>query len=234
VTCRLTALAQEARDPARLAAFWAGILDRPVVQDDRGHLLPGTGSQLGLRFVPGGTTVSGRNRTHLHLTSTSGADQRRTVEEALRLGAHHLDVGQRPEEEHVVLADPEGNEFCVIEPGNSFLAGCGHLGELACTGTREVGLFWAEALGWPLVWDRDGETAVQSPRGGTKVAWGGPPVPARHGRDRQRFDLTLTSGSLAQEVERLVGIGASRRGRSPEGREELADVDGGEFLLGTG
>ena len=40
-----------------------------------------------------------------------------------------------------MLADPEGNEFCVIEPGNSFLAGCGFLGELACDGTRQVGLF---------------------------------------------------------------------------------------------
>ncbi|MDQ2739223.1 MAG: hypothetical protein M3Y35_11575 [Actinomycetota bacterium] len=47
-----------------------------------------------------------------------------------------------------MLADPKGNEFCVFEPGNSFLADCGFLGELAGEGTRQVGLFWAEALGW--------------------------------------------------------------------------------------
>ena len=82
-----------------------------------------------------------------------------------------------------MLADPEGNEFCVIEPGNAFLAGCGFLGELACDGTRDVGLFWSEALGWPLVWDQDEETAIQSPRGGTKVAWGGPPVAPNDGAE---------------------------------------------------
>lgn len=57
------------------------------------------------------------------------------------LGARHLDVGQRPEEGHVVLADPAGNDFCVIEPGNSFLGDCGFLGELACDGSRDVGVF---------------------------------------------------------------------------------------------
>ena len=126
---------------------------------------------------------------HLHLTSAS----RRTSSDRWRRrwgsAANHLDVGQRPEEGHVVLADPEGNEFCVIEPGNTFLAGCGFLGELACDGTREVGLFWSEALGWPLVWDQDQETAIQSPHGGTKVAWGGPPVAPKMARNRQRFDL---------------------------------------------
>jgi hypothetical protein len=51
----------------------------------------------------------------------------------------------------VVLADPEGNEFCVIEPGDSFLAGCGFLGELACDGSQAVGHFWSQALGRPQV-----------------------------------------------------------------------------------
>ena len=69
-----------------------------------------------------------------------------------------------------MLAGPEGNECCVIEAGNRYLAGCGPLGELACDGTRAVGLFWSAALGWPLVWDQDEETVVPSPAGGTKVA----------------------------------------------------------------
>ncbi|WP_425550387.1 VOC family protein [Actinopolymorpha pittospori] len=43
----------------------------------------------------------------------SPADQQHTVATALKLGGDHFDVGQRPEEKHVVLADPEGNEFCV-------------------------------------------------------------------------------------------------------------------------
>jgi hypothetical protein len=168
---------------------------------------------------------------HLHLTSASQADQQHTVAAALGLGARHLDVGQRPEEEHVVLADPEGNEFCVIEPGNAFLAGSGFLGELACDGTREVGLFWSEALGWPLVWDQNQETAIQSPNGGTKVAWGGPPVAAKEARNRQHFDLSPDGGDQQAEVDRLVSLGATRLEVGKDGTVVLADPDGNEFSV---
>ena len=171
----LLALTFDAHDPSRLAHFWAGVLGREVIEDASGPFLPGDDTQVGLRFVLSHVEKAGPNRTHLHLTSTSAADQERTVATALELGARHLDVGQLPEEGHIVLGDPEGNEFCVIEPDNAFLAGCGFLGELACDGTRNVGLFWSEALDWPLVWDQDEETAIQSPEGGPKVAWGGPP-----------------------------------------------------------
>jgi hypothetical protein len=108
---------------------------------------------------------------HFHLTSTSLEHQQRTVARSLGLGARHIDVGQRPEEGHVVLADPEGNEFCVIEPGNNWLSGCGFFGELARDGSQEVGYFWSEALGWPLVWDQDQETAICSPHGDPKISW---------------------------------------------------------------
>jgi len=43
------------------------------------------------------------------------------VRELIAIGAHHIDIGQGPDEPHVVLCDPEGNEFCIIEPTNSFL-----------------------------------------------------------------------------------------------------------------
>jgi len=195
---------------------------------------PGLSPRSTCGFTPSGAEKVGPNRVHLHLTSTSPAEQQDTVAAALELGADHLDVGQVPEEGHVVLADPEGNEFCVIEPTSSFLAGCGFLGELACDGTRQVGLFWAEALGWPLVWDEDQETAVQSPHGGTKLAWGGPPVSPKHGRNRQRFDLTLAGGDLAAEVDRLVTLGATRLGSPGDGADELADPDGNEFCLTHG
>ena len=105
----------------------------------------------------------------------------------------------------MVLADPEGNELCVIEAGNRFLAGTGFLGELASDGTRDVGLFWSAALGWPLNWDQDEETSVQSPLGGTKISWGGPPVAPKTGR-RMRFELEATPS----EIERLVALGATR------------------------
>jgi hypothetical protein len=231
---RLLALTFAARTPVRAAQFWAGLLGREVVEDPGGAFLPGHDTQLGLRFVPSLAEKVGPSRMHLHLTSTSPDDQQQTVGTALGLGARHLDVGQRPEEGHIVLADPEGNEFCVIEPGNSFLAGCGLLGEVACDGTREVGLFWSAALGWPLVWDQDQETAIQSPHGGTKVAWGGPPVAAHVQRNRQRFDLALAGGDPEAEVDRLVCLGATRLDGGEDDDLALADPDGNEFCFQPG
>ena len=231
MTSQLVALCIHAGDAARLAQFWAGMLGREVVEDVGGALLPGEDTELSLRFVPSRAERVEPNRMHLHLTSASRADQQHVVARALGLGAGHLDVGQRPDEGHVVLADPEGNEFCVIEPGNAYLAGCGLLGELACDGAREVGLFWSEALGWPLVWDQDQETAIQSPYGGTKLAWGGPPEAPKVVRNRQRFDLAPAGGDQQAEVDRLVSLGAARLEVGEDGAVVLADPDGNEFCV---
>ena len=141
--------------PVLLARFWAGVLGGEAAHDPLGGVAvrPGEDPGFRLRFLPTAVPKAGLNDRHFHFTSTSRADQQRTVAAALALGARPLDVGQRPEEGHVVLADPEGNEFCVIEPGNRFLAGCGFLGEVACDGSAPAGRFWGAALGWPLVWD---------------------------------------------------------------------------------
>lgn len=160
---RLVAVTLDALDPHELATFWGTLLGREVAPGPSGLLLPGDQEQVGLRFVEASSEKSGPSRLHLHLTTASLDDQQRTVAKVLSLGGVHIDVGQLPDEDHVVLADPGGNEFCVIGPGNNFLAGCGRLGEVACDGRRKVGLFWRDALGWPLVWDQDQETAVQSP-----------------------------------------------------------------------
>ena len=229
MTSRLLAVTFCALEPERVARFWAALLERDVVADADGVLLPGDGTQVGLRFCPTRTEKSGPNRLHLHLTS-DGSDQDTVVARALDLGAHHVDVGQLPEEDHVVLGDPEGNELCVIPPGNGFLAGCGPLGEVACDGTRDVGVFWGEVLGWPLVWDENEETAIQSPNGGTKVAWGGPPVAALKLPPRQWFEL-LTDADPAGEVDRLLSLGAGRISEGDVDVVVLSDLDGNEFRL---
>lgn len=225
---RLQAVTYDARDPGRTARFWAGLLARDLVEEPGSVLLPGNDTQVGLRFLVTPTEKGSPNRLHLHLTSTSRLDQQRTVESALRLGGRHHDVGQSPDDDFVVLADPDGNELCVIGPGNTFLAGTGRLGEVTCDGTRQVGLFWRDALSWPLVWDQNEETAVQSPLGGTKVSWGGPPVKPKTGRNRQRFDLTAADPTA--EAERLITLGAAML--SDRNSEiDLADPGGNEFCL---
>jgi catechol 2,3-dioxygenase-like lactoylglutathione lyase family enzyme len=232
---RLEAVRFEVADALAVAAFWAGLLGREVRPESGGALLPGDKTQVGLRFVTSQTERRvGRPRLHLHLTSSSLEQQRRTVETALRLGGRHIDVGQAPDATHVVLADPGGNELCVIEPGNKYLAGTGYLGEVTCDGSRSVGMFWRDALGWPLVWDKDEQTAVQSPLGGTKISWdlwgGRPPVERRSGSNQQFFDLV--TADPPGETERLASLGAIRLSDLSDG-VKMADPDGNEFGLRT-
>jgi predicted enzyme related to lactoylglutathione lyase len=238
MTSELVALCVDAHDPGRLARFWSGLLGWDAV-DRAGHvaLLPDDDTGFEIRFLPSSRAKTVANRMHLDLTSSSAQDQQQRVARALGLGARHLDVGQRPEEDHVVLADPEGNELCVVGPGNRFLADCGLVGAVSCDGSREVGYFWSRALGWPLVWDQDEETAIRSPHGGPKISWGGPPVAPKVGRNRVHFDLRAAGGADgATEVERLVSLGASRLDAAHEGggRVALADPDGNELFVETG
>ena len=119
----------------------------------------------------------------------------------------------------MVLADPEGNEFCVIEPGNNFLAECGFIGALVVrrfAGGRvllERGAGLAAGLG-PGRGDRD-----PSPHGGPKVTWGGPPVAPKDGKNRLHFDLAPPAdGDQQAEVDRLVSLGATRASTSARAR----------------
>lgn len=239
MTCDLAALCFDASDPRHLARFWAGVLAWEMIDDrhdDSVALLPSDDTGFQIRFLSSQEKKAGQNRMHFDLTSTSLEDQQQTVARSLGLGARHIDIGQRPEEGHVVLADPEGNEFCVIEPGSNFLADCGFIGALACDGSQEVGYFWSEALGWPLVWDQDQETAIRSPHGGPKITWGGPPVEPKVAKNRLHFDLAPPAhGEQQAEVDRLISLGATRNdiGQGDMEWVVLADPDDNEFCVLT-
>jgi predicted enzyme related to lactoylglutathione lyase len=232
----LVAFCVDAQGPEALGRFWSGLLGGPVAEDGRGGwtVMPEDDPGFLLRFVRAATPRTGPNQMHLDLTSTSLEDQQRTVARALDLGGAHLDVGQRGDEGHVVLADPEGNEFCVIEPGNRFLAGCPSIGALAGDGSRAAGAFWSEALGWPLVWDQGEETAIQAPSGGPKLTWGGPPLRRKRGKERVHLDLAPAAGSDQRtEVDRLLALGATLAdiGQGDADWVVLADPDGHEFCV---
>ncbi len=125
MTLRLRVVAVDCADPERLAQFWCAALGYQVVDRDvdgvgigpgpvpsydalrAGPVAPG----IDFLVVPEGKTV--KNRLHLDLTPVD-ATQGEEVERLLGLGAVRADVGQTPEVTWVVLADPEGNEFCVL------------------------------------------------------------------------------------------------------------------------
>jgi predicted enzyme related to lactoylglutathione lyase len=115
VTVTLNAVAIEAHDPAGLARFWADLLGWRVPDAGRTSVdvVATDDSGFGLRFVASPAPKVEQNRMHFDLTSTSIADQQATVARALEGGGRRIDVGQPPDAQHVVLADPEGNEFCV-------------------------------------------------------------------------------------------------------------------------
>lgn len=230
MTLRLVAVSFDAPDAVKLGAFWAGMLDRETVAEDGSVLLPGSATQVGLRFVQAATYTGSRNRLHLHVIGQTADAHRHFVENALALGASRQGSKPLRFDRDVYLTDAGGNEFCVIEPGNDYLAGCGPLGEVTCDGSREASLFWRDALGWHIVWDQEGQTAIQSPEGGTKIGWDGWPGSPTTGRTRQRFDLAADNPH--EEIERLVGLGATHLRKVADGYV-LADPGGDEFVVAT-
>lgn len=238
MSAELESLCIDADDPPALARFWAAALRWEVAADELADgvaLSPTDATSFRIVFRASTQPKVGPSRVHLHLTTESLDDQAASVAELVALGARHIDVGQRPEEGHVVLADPEGNEFCIIEPQNRFLADCERLGEIACDGTRAVGQFWSEAIGWPLVWDQDEETAIRAPDGtGPIISWGGPPLRAKDGHNRLRLELgSHPAADRDAAVEQLLALGARRDDRPavPGGTVAMVDPDDNEFSV---
>ncbi|MCU1394094.1 MAG: hypothetical protein JWM34_2522 [Ilumatobacteraceae bacterium] len=236
-TSRVVALCFDAIDARHQASFWAAALGWAVDDGSEGDVsvVPTDMTRFHLRFRTVTAEKVEKNPIHLDLTTSSIQDQTSTVEHLIELGGRHVDVGQGPDDQHVVLADPEGNELCVIEPTNAFLAGCERLGSITCDGSPRVGRFWSDVLGWPLVWDQDDETAVRDPDGtGPFITWG-PPIPPRPVRNRLRLEIAPPGGAPVQtEIDRLLALGATladgQDGAHPRG-VEMIDPDGNGFTL---
>lgn len=113
MTSQLFAICFNTTRPSGLARFWSGVLGWELADGPDGDIaiLPSDTAGFGIRFLPSQEPRTGRNRTHFDLTSTSPEDQQQTVARALGFGGKHLDVGQLPEEGHVVLADPNTSNY---------------------------------------------------------------------------------------------------------------------------
>jgi hypothetical protein len=236
---QLTSITFDAKDPRGLARFWAAALrwDVDDSNDDVIELLPTDGTRIGLTFITNPDEKVGQNRVHLDLTTTSLEDQIDTVRELLALGARRVDIGQGTDQPHAVLADPEGNELCIIEPTNTFLSDCGRLGAVNCDGTKETGYFWSAALGWPLIWNQNEETVIRAPDGtGPMITWSGPPLIAKSAKNRLHLDMAPTVNDSQQfEADRLISLGATRVdvGQGDVSWIVMADPDDNEFCILT-
>jgi len=120
---KFTELAIDCADPNGLARFWCSVLDYEVQDEDEGtvtigpRVAPGSKDHIGpvpptLTFAHVTERKTVKNRLHLDVNPTD-REQDEEVRRLLDLGARHADVGQG-NVSWVVLADPEGNEFCVL------------------------------------------------------------------------------------------------------------------------
>lgn len=231
----------DAADPARLAAFWAAALGWEVADDQpdeavvwpAGFDYPGT-TALPLVFVPVSDPKTGKSRVHLDLATTSAEHQAAEVERLLGLGATRVDIGQG-DVAWEVLADPEGNEFCVLDPRPVYqdtgpiaavLIDCAEPGALA--------RFWIEAAGWTL---RESDADFASLRSASDA---GPflellRVPdAKTGKNRIHVDVApLPDGDQHAEARRLTEASAQPIdvGQGEVTWVVLGDPEGNEFCV---
>ena len=119
MACRISELVLNCRDPSRLAAFWGEVLGYTELARDADSIEIGpVGTGFGglrptIVFQAHATPTPGLLRLHFDV-SPVGCDQDTELARLLAAGARPADVGQRGDESWHVLADPEGNEFCLL------------------------------------------------------------------------------------------------------------------------
>jgi len=240
---RLVEMAVDSADPSAQARFWAAALGWEVTDDepDEAGIAPAgfdypSPSALPLVFarVPEPKTV--KNRVHLDLASVSPEDQAEQVRRLKDLGAADLDIGQG-DVPWVVLADPEGNEFCVLEPRQVY-RDTGPVAAVVVDSADPAALarFWSEAAGWPVTGSGPDFASLRSPDGiGPYLEFLHVPDP-KTVKNRVHLDFSPYPGDdhLA-EVKRLQDLGAAPAdvGQHDVPWVVLADPEGNEFCVLT-
>ena len=105
-----------------LARFWTQALGWKILSEHEQEIVIGTdeNAPVGICFMPVTDPKTVKNRVHLDLTTTA-SDRLREIDRLLALGARRVDIGQTGAESWTVLADPEGNEFCVVRPKETLI-----------------------------------------------------------------------------------------------------------------
>ena len=119
MACRISELVLGCRDPEVLARFWCEVLDFVVLDEQEGMFEIGPregfgGAQPTIILSHRDEPEPGKTRLHIDVNPTD-RDQDAELERLLKLGARPADIGQTGEEQWHVLADPEGNEFCLLK-----------------------------------------------------------------------------------------------------------------------
>jgi catechol 2,3-dioxygenase-like lactoylglutathione lyase family enzyme len=243
MSTRLVHLVIDANDPSRLAKFWAAALGWEVIAEEPDEVVVSPAgftyphpSALPLVFVPVPEPKTGKNRVHLDLASASAQQQAAEVERLRELGATPADIGQG-DVPWAVLADPEGNEFCVLDPRPEYQ----ETGPVAavvidCADSESLAEFWTAAAGALVRSSSETFASLRSPLGA------GPFVELLRSRavklvkNRIHLDVAPPLGEdhLA-EAQFLMELGAVPLdiGQGEVPWVVLADPEGNEFCILT-
>ena len=186
----LTGIVIDASDVARMDRFWR--------EATRGR----TGG-LRLRFVPATVPKAG-HKNRLHLDLAGGPDWGAEVARLLTLGATRVDIGQG-DVPWDVLADPEGNEFCVLRPGHpGVLADSGLVAvclDVAEEDRRPQETFWRSRAEWHVVESHHwGVRLRRRPTSAVSLVMG-PPAAPKAARNRLRLEVTRRDGEPGEFLD---------------------------------
>jgi predicted enzyme related to lactoylglutathione lyase len=227
----------DAVDPQRLGRFWEAALgcerltDEPGVYETRLTIPGGPVLDLCFQRVPEPPSEPLR----LHLDLLGGARQTQEVERLLGLGARHLDIGQLGVP-WVVLADPEGNPFCVMEHRTEFVD-TGPIAALPLDSADPVrdAEFWSWLTGWTDAVGGEPRCLRHPSLRGPLLEFCPEPAPKLAAKNRLHLDVRLETGDDPDAV--AAGI-AERGGREvvhPEWGELpwrfYEDPSGNEFCV---
>jgi predicted enzyme related to lactoylglutathione lyase len=237
---RLQHVVVDAADPAALARWWAEALGWAITveEPDEVAVEPPEPDGLGvpLVFVPVADPKVTKNRVHLDLRSEDADDQAALVARLTGLGARLADIGQG-DVPWVVLADPEGNELCVLDPRDEYAA-TGAVAAIVVDAADPAALarFWSEAAGWPPVASSGTFASLRSASGtGPFVEFLVVDEPKRV-KNRVHLDVAPHLGDdHAAEVARLRALGATPAdvGQRNVPWVVLADPEGNELCVLT-
>lgn len=246
---RLDSVNVDCADAEALGRWWAATLDWPIVRHewtdgrrttfefsvDPPHGRPG----VSLTFANVAEGKVGFNRVHVDLRSGSASEQVAMVVALEQRGARRIDIGQG-DVPFVVLADPEGNEFCVLDRRDDYE----HTGQIAAIVMKaldpiSLAPFWSAATGWDVVVSTPGYAALEDQRQPGPLLELIATNESHRVKNRWHLDVRPdTSSDRDVEVGRLLDLGATRVevGQAYAAPGEvtwvvLADPEGNEFCV---
>ena len=240
---RLYSVVFDAADPSALARFWATATGWPITYEEPDEVVveppedeTGTPTEPGLPLVFGATDDPKlvKNRVHLDLNSRTADEQAELVERARRAGATPVDIGQGAVP-WVVLADPEGNEFCVLDPRDDYAdAGAVAAVILDTPDPGALAPFWTAAAGWTAEQQADGDVRLTRPGGiGPRLELLRVDDP-KVAKNRVHLDVApFARDDQVVEVDRLRAAGATDAdvGQGEQNWVVLADPAGNELCV---